>query len=218
MRITEAQLRRIIREELENLTTGGMSILPQGVTPELYAEYIAKFWGIERLQKNALSDDVTPFIIADHDKIISTITANGKISEEEARQYIKLAEICINAEEFPYNQDSIMLFISNKFKIPISKLDRYIDTASFGQDNPKLFFMAMVEPYKTSDQNLIFYFKTKGNKISKENLDKAIDFMNSMMAFTEEKQLSKAELANIKRLMRSDLSGLMQAAFLYSMS
>lgn len=216
MRITEAQLRRIIREELENIT-GGMSILPQGVTPELYAEYITKFWGIDRLQKRALSDDVDDFIIADHDKIISTLTANGKISEQEAKQYIKLAEICLDAEKFPYNQDSIMLFISEKFKIPISKLDRYIDTASFGQDNPKLFFMAMVNPYKTSDQNLIFYFKTQGNKISKQNLDKAIDFMNSMMYFTEEKQLSKAELMNLKRLMRSDLSGLMQAAELYSM-
>jgi hypothetical protein len=213
MRITEAQLRQIIREEL-GYVTGNNSVLPDGITPELFVDYVTKFWGTRFYDY-----DGRPFHEVDPQKYIEALTWNGEITQEEAEQYVKLAQMCSENQGQKYDNRRIVRFISKKFNIPEDKL--HTEETNAMEYSPSVFSFSLINyalnDSRIKDERSISNIKRYFKSLSKETLEKRVDFMNSMIYFTEEKELPKNVIAKLKKLISQDYNGLLQAAELYSL-
>jgi hypothetical protein len=212
MRITEAQLRQIIREEL-GYVTGNNSVLPDGITPELFVDYVT-------ISGTRFYDyDGRPFHEVDPQKYIEALTWNGEITQEEAEQYVKLAQMCSENQGQKYDNRRIVRFISKKFNIPEDKL--HTEETNAMEYSPSVFSFSLVNyalrDSRIKDASSISNIKRYFKSLSKETLEKRVDFMNSMIYFTEEKELPKNVIAKLKKLISQDYNGLLQAAELYSL-
>jgi len=216
MRITEAQLRRIIREELESVTGDKMSILPPDVSPELFAKVFKMYYGKDIKQKYGDRYDAR-FDTGQWLRSLTRIddyTGKSHLTQQEAEETLKLLEMCIKGEQYEFGYWETLHAIRNLFKKTADNAMRDIhDTYFMTSINLGIITSILYAPYSNMTHNKILEMK---NGFNAEELQNQIDILNSLKVFTEPKQLSRSTLLKLKRL-AVDPQGVFQAAQLYEM-
>ena len=216
MRITEAQIRRIVREELENVMGNKMSILPPDVSPELFAKAFKMYHGGE-LQDKYVNRYSGRFDTGHWLRSLTapdSYTGKSNLTQQEAEEALKLLEMCIEGEQYDYGYWQIVQAIRNLFKKTSDNAIRDVgDTYFMTSSNLGVITHLLYAPWSTMTHDKISNLK---NKITSEELQTQIDILNSLKAFTEPKQLSRSTILKLKK-MATDPAGLLQAAELYSM-
>lgn len=216
MRITEAQIRRIVREELESVMGDKMSILPPDVSPELFAKVFKIYYGKEIKQKYVDRYDAR-FDTGQWLRSLTRLddyTGKSNLTQQEAEEALKLLEMCIKGEQYEFGYWEILSFVRNLFKKTADNAMRDIHDIYFSTSiNMGIITPILYAPYSKMTHTKISEMK---NNFNAEDLEKQIDILTSLKAFTEPKQLSRTNLLKLKR-MAIDPEGLIQAAELYSM-
>ena len=216
MRITEAQLRRIIREELESVTGDKMSILPPDVSPELFAKAFKMYYGKGINQKYGNRYD-TKFDTGEYLRSLTRVddyTGKSHLTQQEAEEALKLLEMCIKGEQYEFGYWETLHAIRNLFKKTAENAMRDIHYTYFDAIiNLEIITYILYAPLSSMTHNKISEMK---NSVNAEDLQKQIDVLESLKAFTEPKQLSRSTLLKLKRI-AIDPEGLFQAAELYRM-
>ena len=120
-KITESNLRLIIKEEITKLLTenemGGMSILPPDATPELFAKAYNMFWGADERLKNAFNDERKRKFYAF--ELVHGGMSPSPLTQQEAEEWAMLASICMdmsNKENYQYNYRTIVPVIGKALR------------------------------------------------------------------------------------------------------
>jgi len=216
MRITEAQLRRIIREELESVTGDKMSILPPDVSPELFAKAFKMYYGKGINQKYGNRYD-TKFDTGEYLRSLTRVddyTGKSHLTQQEAQEALKLLEMCIKGEQYEFGYWETLHAIRNLFKKTAENAMRDIYYTYFDAIiNLEIITSILYSPSSKITHDKISEMK---NSFNAEDLQKQIDVLESLKPFTEPKQLSRSTLLKLKRV-AVDPEGLFQAAQLYEM-
>ena len=216
MRITEAQLRRIIREELESVTGDKMSILPPDVSPELFVKAFKMYYGKGIKEKYVNRYDAR-FDTGQWLRSLTRVddyTGKSHLTQQEAEEALKLLEMCIKGEQYEFGYWEILHAIRNLFKKTADNAMRDINDTYFSTSKNLLVISHILYgPHSNMTHNKIIEMK---NDFNAEDLQNQIDILNSLKVFTEPKQLSRSNLLKLKRL-AVDPQGVFQAAQLYEM-
>jgi len=215
MRITEAQIRRIVREELENVMGDKMSILPPDVSPELFVKAY-KITAIDQgIFKSLYDKNFDKSRYLNSLTIKSAYTNQQELSQQEAEEAIKLLQMCVESEEYENSYRNIIEATRKVLTKNINPLLEQITRTYFlNKGTPNKFVNAtLYAPYSKMTQILI---KEMKNDINAEILENQINLLTSLQNFIKPKQLSRSTLTKLKNL-AIDLEGLIQAAELYSM-
>ena len=207
MKITETQLRRIIREELQNSMDDSM--FAEGVTQELFVEYITKFWGIEKILKNK-------YKTFNPQKAIKALTSNGEITQDEAEKYVNLALMCVNAEQPKYNIHNVMFRVSKILKVDSHKLAGWLYSRKILVPSPPTYFISRIsrcidEPWEY--KQIVSTVK----RVTADQIRKNLDFLNLMISVAEPKKVDKETLSKLQEMASIDYDYFIQAVELYSM-
>jgi len=223
-KINETNLRKIIREELENVLDNKMSILPEGTTPELFAKAYNMFWGAHEGTKNAFNDERKRKFYAF--ELSHGGYSQSPLTEKEAEEWAMLASICMdNKENYQYNYRTIVPVIAKALKTKkesiynlygMGDIKNLYPNINEGNFQPHLNWIIYSIGYNPGSNFIRYELKSFKDKYTAEDLQKQVDFMTSVQAFTEPKELDRATLTKLKK-MAFDISGLIQAAELYSM-
>ena len=213
MKITETQLRHIIRDEIKNVIDDRLSILPPNVSTELFVKHYNACWGgIEENARTKKRMNIT--YITKGLKEYST--TNRTLTDNEVEEAFVLLSACLDGGEHDkYNIYEALELISKiinvssydlKFK-HIKELQGLMGTTRAFVDgltwNPTLNAMRVVMQLDT--------------KVDPDNLEKGIEFMSSLQHFAQQKELDEEIVEKLKELILSDIGGMQQAAELYSM-
>ena len=216
MKITEKQLRKIIREEVQDVTSDKMSILPPDVSPELFAKAF-KMYHAGNLQQKYVDLYNAKFDTGQYFRSLTTpdsYTGKSNLTQQEAEEALKLLEMCMEGEQYDYGYWQIVQAIRNLFKKTSDNAIRDVgDTYFMTSSNLGVVTHLLYAPWSNMTHDKISNLK---NKITSEELQTQIDILNSLKAFTEPKQLSRSTILKLKK-MATDPAGLLQAAELYSM-
>ena len=216
MRITEAQIRRIVREELENVMGDKMSILPPDVSPELFVKAYKMYYGSEQI-KRLVDLYHARFDTGQYLRSLTapdSYTGKSNLTQQEAEEALKLLEMCMEGEQYDYGYWQIVQAIRNLFKKTSDNAIRDVgDTYFMTSSNLGVISHILYAPWSNMTHDKISNLK---NKITSDELQTQIDILNSLKAFTEPKQLSRSTILKLKK-MATDPAGLLQAAELYSM-
>lgn len=216
MRITEAQIRRIVREELESVMGDKMSILPPDVSQELFVKAFKMYYGGE-LQHKYVDRYNARFDTGHWLRSLTRpdpYTGKSNLTEQEAEEALKLLQMCMEGEQYDYGYWQIVQAIKNLFKKTCEDAIREIgDTYFMTSSNLGVITHLLYAPWSNMTHDKISDLK---NKITSEEIQTQIDILNSLKAFTEPKQLSRSTILKLKK-MATDRVGLLQAAELYSM-
>jgi hypothetical protein len=214
MRITEAQIRRIVREELESVMGDKMSILPPDVSPELFVKAY-KITAIDQgIFKSLYDKNFDKSRYLNSLTIKSAYTNQQELSEQEAEEAIKLLQMCVDSEEYENSYRNIIEATRKVLTKNINPLLEQIFSTYYTKGTPNKFVsMTLYAPYSKMTQ---IFIKEMKNDINAEDLENQINLLTSLQNFIEPKQLSRSTLTKLKR-MAIDLEGLIQAAELYSM-
>jgi hypothetical protein len=216
MKITEKQLRKIIREELQDVTSDKMSILPPDVSPELFVKAFKMFHGGE-LQDKYVNRYNGRFDTGHWLRSLTapdSYTGKSNLTQQETEEALKLLEMCIEGEQYDYGYWQIVQAIRNLFKKTSDNAIRDVgDTYFMTGSNLGVITHLLYAPWSTMTHDKISNLK---NKITSDELQTQIDILNSLKAFTEPKQLSRSTILKLKK-MATDPAGLLQAAQLYEM-
>lgn len=216
MRITEAQIRRIVREELENVMGDKMSILPPDVSPELFAKAFKMYHG-GNLQHKYVDLYNAKFDTGQYLRSLiapNSYTGKSNLTQQEAEETLKLLQMCIEGEQYEHGYWEIVQAIRGLFKKTSDNAIREVgDTYFLTGSNLGVVTHILYAPWSNMTHDKINNLK---NKITSEEIQTQIDVLNSLKAFTEPKQLSRSTILKLKK-MAIDPVGLLQAAELYSM-
>jgi len=214
MRITEAQIRRIVREELENVMGDKMSILPPDVSPELFVKAY-KITAIDQgIFKSLYDKNFDKSRYLNSLTIKSAYTNQQELSQQEAEEAIKLLQMCVDSEEYENSYRNIIEATRKVLTKNINPLLEQIFSTYYTKGTPNKFVsMTLYAPYSKITQ---IFIKEMKNDINAEILENLINLLTSLQNFMEPKQLSRSTLTKLKR-MAIDPVGLIQAAELYSM-
>jgi hypothetical protein len=216
MRITEAQIRRIVREELENVMGDKMSILPPDVSPELFAKAFKMYHGAN-LQHTYVDRYNARFDTGQYFRSLTRpdpYTGKSNLTEQEAEEALKLLEMCMEGEQYEHGYWKIIVAIRKLFKKTSDNAIRDVgDTYFMTSSNLGVITHLLYAPWSNMTHDKISNLK---NKITSEEIQTQIDILNSLKAFTEPKQLSRSTILKLKKT-ATDPAGLLQAAELYSM-
>ena len=216
MKITEKQLRKIIREELQDVTSDKMSILPPDVSPELFVKAYKMYYGSEQI-KRLVDLYHARFDTGQYLRSLTTpdsYTGKSNLTQQEAEEALKLLEMCMEGEQYEYGYWKIVQAIRNLFKKTSDNAIRDVgDTYFMTSSNLGVITHLLYAPWSNMTHDKISNLK---NKITSDELQTQIDILNSLKAFTEPKQLSRSTILKLKK-MATDPAGLLQAAELYSM-
>jgi len=215
MRITEAQIRRIVREELENVMGDKMSILPPDVSPELFVKAY-KITAIDQgIFKSLYDKNFDKSRYLNSLTIKSAYTNQQELSQQEAEEAIKLLQMCVDSEEYENSYRNIIEATRKVLTKNINPLLEQITRTYFlNKGTPNKFVSAtLYAPYSKITQ---IFIKEMKNDINAEDLENQINLLTSLQNFIKPKQLSRSTLTKLKNL-AIDLEGLIQAAELYSM-
>ena len=216
MRITETQIRRIIREELESVMGDKMSILPPDVSPELFVKaYKITAGTIQGIYKSVYDKNFDKSRYLDSLTIKSPYTNQQDLSQQEAEEAIKLLQMCVESEEYENSYTKIIEATRKVLTKNINPLLEQISRTYFlNKGTPNKFVnMTLYAPYSRMTQ---IFIKEMKNDINAEILENQINLLTSLQNFIEPKQLSRSTLTKLKR-MAIDPEGLIQAAELYFM-
>jgi hypothetical protein len=217
MRITEAQLRRIIREELESVTGDKMSILPPDVSPELFAKAFKIYYGSKEIQKIFVDRYDTKFDTGEYLRSLTRVddyTGKSHLTQQEAEEALKLVEMCIKGEQYEFGYLEIVYSIRKLFNKTVDNALKDIYYTYFSPNiNIGIITHILYSPASIMTHTKISEIK---NVFNAEDLQKQIDALESLKAFTEPKQLNRSTLLKLKRL-AIDPQGVFQAAQLYEM-
>jgi len=214
MRITEAQIRRIVREELENVMGDKMSILPPDVSPELFVKAY-KITAIDQgIFKSLYDKNFDKSRYLNSLTIKSAYTNQQELSQQEAEEAIKLLQMCVDSEEYENSYRNIIEATRKVLTKNINPLLEQIFSTYYTKGTPNKFVsMTLYAPYSKITQ---IFIKEMKNDINAEDLENQINLLTSLQNFIKPKQLSRSTLTKLKNL-AIDLEGLIQAAELYSM-
>jgi hypothetical protein len=217
MRITEAQLRRIVREELESVTGDRMSILPPDVSPELFTKAFKMYYGSKEIQKIFVNHYDTKFDTGEYLRSLTRVddyTGKNHLTQQEAEEALKLLEMCIKGEQYEFGYLEIVYSIRKLFNKTVDNALKDIYYTYFSPNiNIGIITHILYSPASITTHTKISEIK---NVFNAEDLQKQIDALESLKAFTEPKQLSRSTLLKLKRL-AVDPQGVFQAAQLYEM-
>ena len=118
MRITEAQIRRIVREELESVMGDKMSILPPDVSPELFAKAFKMYYGSKEIQKIFVNYYDAKFDTGEYLRSLTRVddyTGKSHLTQQEAEEALKLLEMCIKGEQYEFGYLEIVYSIRKLF-------------------------------------------------------------------------------------------------------
>ena len=214
-KITESQLRKIIRQEIKNVTDNSdNSLFADGVTPEMMIEYITKFCDVTKLGGGKTT-------LPDPQKTIQNLTLHGAYTQEEAEQLVDIVKSCLDVREqtSQNNVYDILDTIAAKFKVPKHKLQNYYDYTNLKDYVPSWLFTTVLWYADGSEKALHSKVPVDNSikKITKEVIEQSIEFMNIIKALAEDKPVPKGTLGKIRTLINKDYNGLVQASELYSM-
>jgi hypothetical protein len=232
MRITEAKLREVVRQELRNLLIENI-VTPPALSHQTIAESLNKYFDYSEILKTYSSKT--------YEQMRQHIIEFAGLSEDVAEELAKLYETCLQQTE--RNK------ISPYYDVPKAIVDALWYNSEdqnihseFGTIKYKIrrkIEYELGDPFTDSIKNLLDDLKM--NRFQEDvrkrlpviiqnvqNLDeekinryqRRIDFMDSMQAFAEKKELDEEYLEKLKRLVimeEQSLDGLIQAAELYSM-
>jgi hypothetical protein len=217
MRITEAQLRRIIREELESVTGDKMSILPPDVSPELFAKAFKMYYGSKQIQEtygNRYDDRYDTGRWLSFLTRTDNYTGKSHLTQQEAEEALKLLEMCIKGEQYEFGYLEIVYSIRKLFKKTVDNALKDIYYTYFSPNiTIGIITHILYAPLSNMTHTKISEMK---NSVNAEDLQKQIDALELLKAFTEPKQLNRSTLLKLKRI-AIDPEGLLQAAQLYEM-
>jgi hypothetical protein len=217
MKITEAQLRRIIREELESVTGDRMSILPPDVSPELFAKAFKMYYGNKEIQEtygNRYDDRYDTGRWLSFLTRVDDYTGKSHLTQQEAEEALKLLEMCIKGEQYEFGYFEIVYSIRKLFNKTVDNALKDIYYTYFSPNiTIGIITRILYAPLSSMTHNKISEMK---NSVNAEDLQKQIDALELLKAFTEPKQLSRSTLLKLKRL-AIDPEGVFQAAQLYEM-
>jgi hypothetical protein len=213
MKITEVQLRHIIRDEIKNVIDDKLSILPSNVSTDLFVKHYNACWGGKKendVTKKRMNITFITKGLKDYSFNNTTLTDN------EVQEAFILLNACLDGGEYnKYNIYEVLELISKIIKVSSYDLKlrhikelvglmgatrRFVDGLTW---NPTLNALSRVVELKTN--------------VDPDNLEKGIEFMNSLQNFAEQKELDEEIVEKLKELILSDIGGIQQAAELYGM-
>lgn len=217
MRIKESHLRAIVKSILrESIEPGDLA---PGVTPELFAEGFRKFWGVKKR--------MDPW----YDEIRVSRLVEAGLSEEQAQGVLSVMRLCTEPTDPPYNFKTILdpMFMAVGHKENPKIKERLVasielDLGHTNSYHNELAAFAVIagirsptdQQSETSNQE-IFRQILSLQSLSADTLERRINFMDSMYAFLEPKQIDRGIRQKLMALVREGVGGMMQAAELYRM-
>jgi hypothetical protein len=213
MRITEVQLRHIIRDEIKNVIDDKLSILPSNVSTDLFVKHYNACWGGKK-ENDVTKKRMNITFITKGLKDYST--NNTKLTDNEVQEAFTLLYACLDGGEYnKYNIYEVLELISKIIKVSsydlkVRHIKELVGLMGATRDfvdgltwNPTLKAIHAVTKLDTN--------------VDPDNLEKGIEFMNSLQNFAEQKELDEEIVEKLKELILSDIGGMQQAAELYSM-
>jgi hypothetical protein len=216
MRITEVQLRHIIRDEIKNVIDDKLSILPSNVSTDLFVKHYNACWGGKK------ENDVTKkrMNITLITKGLKDSSYNNRtLTDNEVQEAFILLNACLDGGEYnKYNIHEVLELISKIIKVSYYDLKlRHIKELVGLMDATRRFVDGLTwNPTLNALGRVVELNKNKTN-VDPDNLEKGIEFMNSLQNFAEQKELDEEIVEKLKELILSDIGGMQQAAELYSM-
>jgi hypothetical protein len=157
MRITEAQIRRIVREELESVMGDKMSILPPDVSPELFVKaYRITAGTFHGIYKSVYDKNFDKSRYLDSLTIKSPYTNQQELSQQEAEEAIKLLQMCVESEEYENSYIKIIEATRKVLTKNINPLLEQIFSTYYTKGTPNKFVsMTLYAPYSKMTQIFI---------------------------------------------------------------
>jgi hypothetical protein len=216
MKITEVQLRDIIRDEIKNVIDDKLSILPSNVSTDLFVKHYNACWGGKKendVTKKRMNITLITKGLKDYSNNNRTLTDN------EVKEAFILLNACLDGGEYnKYNIHEVLELISKIIKVSSYDLkDRHIKELVGLMGTTRRFVDGLTwNPTLNALGRVVELNKNKTN-VDPDNLEKGIEFMNSLQNFAEQKELDEEIVEKLKELILSDIGGMQQAAQLYSM-
>jgi hypothetical protein len=216
MRITEVELRHIIRDEIKNVIDDKLSILPSNVSTDLFVKHYNACWGGKK------ENDVTKkrMNIRSITKGLKDYSTNNRtLTDNEVQEAFILLNACLDGGEYnKYNIYEVLELISKIINVSSYDLKlRHIKELVGLMGTTRRFVDGLTwDPITNGLIRVVELNKSKTN-VDPDNLEKGIEFMNSLQNFAEQKELDEEIVEKLKELILSDIGGMQQAAELYSM-
>ena len=216
MRITEVELRHIIRDEIKNVIDDKLSILPSNVSTDLFVKHYNACWGGKK------ENDITKkrMNIRSITKGLKDYSTNNRtLTDNEVQEAFILLNACLDGGEYnKYNIYEVLELISKIINVSSYDLKlRHIKELVGLMGTTRRFVDGLTwDPITNGLIRVVELNKSKTN-VDPDNLEKGIEFMNSLQNFAEQKELDEEIVEKLKELILSDIGGMQQAAELYSM-
>jgi hypothetical protein len=216
MRITEVELRHIIRDEIKNVIDDKLSILPSNVSTDLFVKHYNACWGGKK------ENDVTKkrMNIRSITKGLKDYSTNNRtLTDNEVQEAFILLNACLDGGEYnKYNIYEVLELISKIINVSSYDLKlRHIKELVGLMGATRRFVDGLTWDPILNALIRVVELKTNKTNVDPDNLEKGIEFMNSLQNFAEQKELDEEIVEKLKELILSDIGGMQQAAELYSM-